>query len=71
MQTIEKSYMSGPEAAQALGMHPLAIQRLIRRGQLPGEKFANRWLIRRKAVEKLAETYVPKRGRPRTKNKDS
>ncbi|MBI4234321.1 MAG: helix-turn-helix domain-containing protein [Chloroflexi bacterium] len=69
MLGLNDAYMSSGEAARVLRMHPLAIQRLILRGQLPGEKIANRWLIPRAAVEELAKTYVPKRGGPRRKRK--
>lgn len=66
---LNDTYIPSGEAAKLLGMHPLAIQRLVRRGQLPGEKIANRWLIPRKAVEELAKTYVPGRGHPKVKRK--
>jgi excisionase family DNA binding protein len=67
--TLNESYISTGEAAKILGMHPLAVQKLIYRGALPAEKIANRWLIRRTVVEELAKTYVPKVGRPRQKRK--
>ena len=67
--TLKESYISSGEAAKILGMHPLAVQKLIYRGALPAEKIANRWLIRRTVVEELAKTYVPKVGRPRRKRK--
>jgi len=57
------------EAARILGIHPLAVQKLIYRGQLPAEKIAYRWLIPRAAVEEFAKTYTPKRGHPRVKRK--
>ena len=50
-----------------LGIHPMAIQKLLREGKLPAEKIANRWLLRRTDVEEFAKTYVPKVGRPRQK----
>jgi excisionase family DNA binding protein len=52
-----------------LGIHPLAIQKLIRQGRLPAEKVANRWLIPRAILEEFAKTYEGKRGRPRQKRK--
>jgi excisionase family DNA binding protein len=69
MASLNESYISTGEAAKILGMHPLAIQKLIYRGALPAEKIANRWLIPRVAANELARSYVPKVGRPRTKRK--
>ena len=69
MASLNESYLSSGEAAKILGMHPLAVQKLIYRGALPAEKIANRWLIPRVAVEELSRTYVPKVGRPRMKRK--
>ena len=69
MTLLKDQYISTSEAAKLLQMHPLAIQKLIYRGQLPAEKLANRWLIPRDAVEELAKTYIPKVGRPRQKRK--
>jgi len=69
MLGLNDTYTSSAEVAKVLGMHPSAVQQLIHRGQLPGEKIANRWLIPREALEEFAKTYVPKRGRPRTKRK--
>ncbi len=69
MTTLNETYLSSGDAAKVLGIHPLAIQRLLRDGRLTGEKIANRWLIPRGALEQLAKTYVPRRGRPRTKRK--
>ena len=69
MLGLNATYMASSEAARILGMHPLAVQQLIHRGQLPGEMIANRWLIPRAAVEELAKTYVPRKGRPRLKRK--
>ncbi len=56
-------------ATELLGLRPYGVQKLIRRGKLPGEKITNRWFIPRVDVEELAKTYVPKRGRPRQKRK--
>ena len=66
---LASQYVSTGEAARILGMHPLAIQKLIYRGQLPAEMVARRWLIRRDVLEEFAKTYVPKVGRPRKKRK--
>ena len=69
MSQMNESYMSSGEAAKLLGIHPLAIQKVICSGRLPAEKIANRWILSREIVEELAKTYVPKRGRPRKKRK--
>ena len=69
MQDLRENYMSSSEAAKALGLRPFGIQKLIRRGNLPAEKIANRWLIPRAAVEEMAKTYVPRVGHPRVKRK--
>ncbi len=50
-------------------LRPYGIQKLIKRGKVPAEKIANRWLIPKAFVEELAKTYVPKVGRPRQKRK--
>ena len=65
MPDLNEIYVSSSEAARMLGMHPLAVHRLIYGGKLPAEKIASRWLIRRATVEELAKSYVPRRGRPR------
>ena len=69
MAGLKESYMSSGEAAKVLGIHPLAIQKLIHRGQLPAERIAYRWLIPRATVLELAKTYIPKVGKPRQKRK--
>ncbi len=65
MANIKEEYLTSAEAARILGLHPFAIQRLIRRGVLPAEKLANRWLIARSCIEDFAVDYKPQRGRPR------
>ena len=71
MSALSETYMSSTEAAAVLGLRPYVIQKLIKRGRLPGEKIANRWLVPRPFVEELVKTYVPKRGRPKTKPTES
>ena len=67
MTTFTTTYLASSEAAEMLGIHHMAIQRLLRDGKLPAMKIANRWLLRRADVEEFAKTYVPKIGRPRQK----
>ena len=69
MTTLTSTYLASSEAADILGIHHMAIQKLLREGKLPAEKIANRWLLRRTDVEEFAKTYVPKVGRPRQKRK--
>ena len=69
MSYLTEHYASSREAAGVLGIHPLAIQRVVLRGQLVGEKIAGRWMIDRKQLEEFAKTYEGKPGRPRTKRK--
>jgi len=67
MTTFTTTYLASSEAAAMLGIHHMAIQRLLRDGKLPAVKIANRWLLKRTDVEEFAKTYVPKIGRPRQK----
>ena len=69
MTALTESFLSTGEAAKVLRIHPMAVQKLIYRGQLPAEKIANRWILRRRDVDELSKTYVPRKGRPRTKRK--
>ncbi len=67
MTSFTTTYLASSDAAEMLGIHHMAIQRLLRDGKLPAVKIANRWLLRRADVEEFAKTYVPKIGRPRQK----
>lgn len=66
---LSSTVVSSAEAAKILGIHPLAIQKLIYRDALSAEKIANRYLIPRDELVEFAKTYNPSRGRPRTKRK--
>jgi len=52
-----------------LGITSVGLGQLARKGKIPAVKISNRWLIPRAAVEEVAKTYVPRRGRPRRKRK--
>jgi len=52
-------------AAHRLRIHPESVKRLIRAGQLPARKFANKWFVRKDVLEQFAGTYVPKPGNRR------
>ena len=69
MTTFTATYLASSEAAEMLGIHHMAIQRLLRDGKLPAVKIANRWLVSREFVEQMAKTYHAQAGRPRTKRK--
>ncbi len=63
---IETRFVTSREAAQLLGAKHVTVSQLCQHGKLPGVKVANRWLIPREVVEKLAKTYRAKPGRPRS-----
>ncbi len=69
MTAFTDTYASSVEVATALGIHPMALQKLFQSGKLKGEKVANRWFIQRADLEEFARTYVPQVGRPRQKRK--
>ena len=69
MGQLSTHYVGSDEAAKILGAKQITVAQLCQRGTIPAEKVANRWFIPREALEELAKTYVPKRGRPRTKRK--
>ncbi len=66
---LSSRYLTSREAAILLGAKHVTVSQLCQHGRLPSHKVANRWLIPRAALEEFAETYQPKRGRPRTKRK--
>ena len=49
-------------AARRLRIHPESVKRLIRGGQLPARKFANKWFVRRDILEQFAGHYLPRPG---------
>jgi len=53
------------EAATRLKIHPGSVGRLIRAGELPAQKFAGKWLIRKSVLEQFARVYDPRPGRKR------
>ena len=56
--------LSSTDLAGVLGIHPVSARVLIRRGDLPAVKVANRWLVDRSAAEEFARTYRRIRGWP-------
>jgi len=69
MQDLKDAYLTSRQAARILKIHQVAVAQLIRKGRIPAQKIANRWLIPRAFIEEFARTYVPRRGRPRRKRK--
>ncbi len=55
--------LSTTEAAQLLGVHPVAVQQMIKTGRLVGRKVARNWIIPREALLEFAKTYVKGPGR--------
>ena len=62
-------YVTSAEAATLLGARQVTVSQLCQHGRLPALKIANRWLVPSDVLEEFAKTYVPRRGRPRTKRK--
>jgi len=54
-----EEYTDVYSAAKRLHIHPESVKRLIRSGKLPARKFANKWFIRRDALEQFAGQYIP------------
>lgn len=64
MKGLRDAYISSAEAARILGIHPKAIHKLIKRGELPAEKVAGRWLIPKAFIIDFSKHYRPRTGRP-------
>lgn len=59
--------LSTAEAARILGVHPVAVQQMLKGGRLPGRKVARNWIIPRDALLEFAKTYVKGPGRRKPK----
>ena len=46
-----KDYMTTEEAAKRLGFHPDHIRRMLRQGDLTGDKMGITWLVSKKSVD--------------------
>ena len=57
--------LTSHETARELGVHHKTVSRLLREGNLPGVKLANRWLVERGALEAFRKGYIGKKGRPK------
>ena len=65
----DKYYIGTRDAATRLGCRIETVSELVHRGSLPGVMVAYRWLIPMEELEEFAKSYIPKKGRPRTKRK--
>ncbi len=52
-----ENYVTVPDAAERLGIHPESVRRLIRLGRLPAKKFNHAWLIEHDVLEQFAAGY--------------
>lgn len=58
-----EGFLTPREAAKRLGIHEESIRRLLRSGNLHGEKIGNQWFIQRDRLEAFATAYDPKTGK--------
>ena len=58
-----EAFLSTAEAARILGVHPVAVQQMVKTGRLLGRKVARNWIIPRDALLEFAKTYVKGPGR--------
>lgn len=59
--------LSTAEAARILGVHPVAVQQMVKAGRLPGKKVARNWIIPKDVLLEFAKTYVKGPGRRKPK----
>ncbi len=57
-----KDYADVFEAARILGVHPETIRRLIRQGDIPAYKVANKWFVHRDQLVLFASYYDSRKG---------
>jgi len=55
--------LSIDEAALRMGRHPASVRRLVRRGEMAGQKVGGRWLVREEAIRERGRLDPPL-GRP-------
>jgi excisionase family DNA binding protein len=64
-----KEFITAEEAARLLGFHVVHVRRMLREGDLKGEKIGKTWLVLRKSVDDYIEQtdgmdkFDPRRGR--------
>lgn len=57
------NYLTIPEAAKQLGIHEESLRRLLRMGNIPGEKLGKQWFIDKEQLALFAATYDAKTGK--------
>lgn len=62
-EQFTQNHLDLVEAAQALGIHPQSLRRLIKDGKIPARKFAGKYLIDRDKLEMFKANYDPRPGR--------
>ena len=55
-------YVEVSQAARELAVHPETVRRLLRQGELPGNKVGTLWLIERAVLERFKAAYDPRPG---------
>ncbi|HVO43588.1 MAG TPA: helix-turn-helix domain-containing protein, partial [Aggregatilineales bacterium] len=59
-------YVTVPDVAKRLAIHPESVRRLIRQGKLPAKKFGQSWLVQRDVLEQFANGYDRRPGNKAT-----
>ena len=62
-----QAYLSTGEAALILGVHHVAVRKMVIQGRLPGIQVARNWIIPRDALLEFAKSYVKGPGRRKPK----
>ena len=58
-----RNYLTIPEAAKQLSIHEESLRRLLRMGNIPGEKIGKQWFIDKEQLALFAATYDAKTGK--------
>lgn len=62
-----QTYLSTGEAARILGVHHVAVRKMVIQGRLPGIQVGRNWIIPRDALLEFAKDYVKGPGRRKPK----
>ena len=60
------AYVSVPQAAEELSVHPETVRRLLRQKVLPGSKVGTLWFIAKEDLCVFKDVYDPHTGRRRS-----
>ena len=60
--------LSTAEVATRLGIHHYSVCRIIRDGRLPAQKIGRSWVVNSEDLDRIAQFYVSRRGRPSKSN---